>query len=176
MDGKDGKPGYGGGMGGLLGGGDGGGILQRLRGGGKAGGANPSLGGWAVGAQAVALPDGLAYLVPKDADLVLSTHFHPIGKAESEQSVVGLYFAKKPPSQPFASIQLPPLFGVFSGLKIPAGAKDYVIKDSFTLPIDIKGFGVGAHAHYLAKSMKLTATLPDKSVKVLFTIPDWDFN
>jgi len=39
-----------------------------------------TLGGWALGANAKALPDGLAFFVPKEADLVLSTHFHPSGK------------------------------------------------------------------------------------------------
>ena len=175
-DGKDGRPGYDGGMGGVVGGGGGnlGGLLQKARGGKGGGGA--SLGGWAVGAQPVALPDGLAYFVPKGADLVLSTHFHPTGKPEREQSVVGLYFSKAPPTRQFAAVQLPPLFGVFSGIKIPAGEKRYALKDSFTLPVDVKAFGVGAHAHYLAKTMRLTATLPDGEKRTLLWIPDWDFN
>jgi hypothetical protein len=124
----------------------------------------------------VELPDGLAYFVPKGADLILSTHFHPIGKAEDEQSTVGLYFAKKPPEKQFTTVQLPPLFGVFNGLDIPAGAKKYTLDDSFTLPVDVQAFGVGAHAHYLCREMTLTATLPDGTKKTLLSIPDWDFN
>ena len=54
--------------------------------------ASLSLGGWAVGAQAKQLPDGLAFFVPKGADLILSTHFHPSGKPEKEMSTLGLYF------------------------------------------------------------------------------------
>jgi hypothetical protein len=151
--------------------------LGNLRG--VLGGGQPapigSLGGWAVGAQARILPEGLAWYLPKNADLILSTHFHPSGKPEKEVSTVGIYFADKAPTKKFTGIQLPPLFGVFKGLDIPAGAKEYTIEDSFTLPVDVKAFGVGAHAHYLAKQMRLTARLPGGRTRTLLWISDWDF-
>jgi hypothetical protein len=134
------------------------------------------LGGWALGGRALQLPDGLAFFVPKGADLILSTHFHPAGKMEHEQSTVGLYFADAPPTQAFTTIQLPPIFGVFEGLDIPAGEQRYVVKDSFVVPVDVLAFSVGAHAHYLGKHMKLTATLPDSTVRTLLRIDDWDFS
>jgi hypothetical protein len=34
---------------------------------------------------------------------------------------------------------------------------------------------VGAHAHYIGKTMKMTATFPDGSIKTLLDIKDWDF-
>jgi hypothetical protein len=135
----------------------------------------PSLGGWALGARARELPEGLAYKLPKGSDLILSTHFHASGKEEEEASTVALYFADKPPVQRFTGIQVPPVFGALSGINIPAGKKDYAIESSFTLPVDVKGFGVSAHAHYLAMDFELTATLPDGKTKTLLTIPDWDF-
>ena len=121
-------------------------------------------------------PTGLAFPLPKGSDLILSTHFHPSGKAQMEKSTVGLYFASGPPTQAFTTIQLPPLFSVFEGLDIPAGQERYTIQDSFVIPIDVKAFSVGAHAHYLGKEMKLTATLPDGTAKTLLWIKDWDFS
>lgn len=191
----DPEPGFGSGMGGFAGGalrrrfglggagaGQSGGAAVEPGGGAAAAAsgviADPSggaLGGWAVGAQARALPDGLAYFLPKGSDLVLSSHFHPSGKVEEEISTVGLYFAKAPPQQSFAGIQLPPLFGALTGLNIPAGSKDYSISDSFVLPVDVKAFGASAHAHYLAKQMHLTATLPSGETKKILWINDWDF-
>ena len=35
--------------------------------------------------------------------------------------------------------------------------------------------GVGAHAHYLATNLKMTATLPGGEVKTLLLIKDWNF-
>lgn len=133
------------------------------------------IGGWAVGGQPSFFPENLAVKIPKNSDLVIQYHFHPSGKVEEEKSVVGLYFAKEPPKRTMARIQMPPHYSLFSGLDIPAGEKDYVIKDSYTLPVAIEAVGVASHAHYIAKQMKLTATLPDGAVKTLFHVKDWDF-
>ena len=134
-----------------------------------------SLGGWAVGSQPQRLPHGLALKLPKGADLVMQYHFHPTGKAETEESTIGLYFAKSAPERTLSSLQFPPSYGLFAGLRIPPGDKTYSLKDSFVLPVDVEAIGVGAHAHYIAKRMKLTATLPDGQVKTLLAINDWDF-
>src|SRR5262249_27839907 len=94
LDEEDPLPGYNGGMGGIARSFFGSGNLRRpinnqsvdqpvLIGG---------LGGWAVGAQGRALPEGLSWTVPKGSDLVISTHFHPSGKPEKEISTVGIYF------------------------------------------------------------------------------------
>jgi hypothetical protein len=181
-------PGFRGSMGGgvRLGGARGGrGGLAGLLGGGGAADDPPAdpiarvaggLGGWALGGRALELPAGLAFPVPKGSDLILSTHFHPSGKAQMEKSTIGLYFASGPPTQAFTTIQLPPLFSVFEGIDIPAGQERYTVQDSFVIPVDVKAFSVGAHAHYLGKEMKLTATLPDGTAKTLLWIKDWDFS
>jgi hypothetical protein len=141
----------------------------------RVGGATIALGGWAVGAQPHFYPDGLALHVPKGSDLVVQYHFHPTGKPEAEKSLIGLYFAKKPPEQTLTRVQMPPHYSLFSGLDIPAGEKDFVIRDSYTLPVATDGVGIGAHAHYLATQLKMSATLPDGAVKTLLFIKDWDF-
>ena len=135
-----------------------------------------SLGGWAVGATPRFLPVGLARPLAAGSDLILSTHFHPSGKVEHEKTTVGLYFAKEAPSRSFTGFQIPPLYGSLSNIDIPAGESNYVVRDSFTLPIDIDLVSVGAHCHYIGKSMQAVATLPDGSSKKLFRIADWDFN
>jgi hypothetical protein len=194
QDAEDSTPGFAGAMGGFAGRGNLAGLLGI--GGGRGGGRNGAgradrreaadqdvdvmraiagLGGWALGAQARMMPDGLAYFVPKGSDLVLSTHFHPSGKAEKETSVVGIYFAKAAPTQAFSGVQLPPIFGVLEGINIPAGEKEYTIRDSWVLPVDVKAFNAGAHAHYLAKHMTLTATFPDRTTRTLLEIRDWNF-
>jgi hypothetical protein len=71
---------------------------------------------------------------------------------------------------------MPPLFGALAGIDIPAGQKRFTIKDSFELPIDAEVVSAGAHAHYLAKDMRMTATLPDGRKRELMHIADWKFN
>jgi hypothetical protein len=138
-------------------------------------GGRLGLGGWAVGGSPSGLPDGLARSLPAGSDLVLQMHFHPTGKVEREQATVGIYFAE-PPTRTLTGLQMPPVFGALAGIDIPAGEKGYTISDSFTMPIDVEVVSAGGHAHYLAKQMRMTATLPDGQKKELFDIPDWKFN
>jgi hypothetical protein len=161
LDGADGRPGFGGmGTVGIIGGGN----------------DSQGLGGWAVGATPQMMPEGTATRVPKGSDFLLQVHFHPSGKPETEKSQIGLYFAEGPPAKSLMSIGVPALFGVGAGIDIPAGTKDYTIKESFTLPGDVKVYSAGAHAHYIAKQMIAMATLPDGTSRSLLRINDWDFN
>ena len=133
------------------------------------------LGGIAVGGQPHLLPGGLALQLPRGTDLMFQYHFHPIGKEETEQSTIGLYFAKKAPDHTLANVQLPVTYSLFSGLDIAPGNRDFRIHDSFVLPVDVQAVSIGAHAHYIGKTMKMTATFPNGSVKTLLDIKDWDF-
>ena len=159
-DGADGRPGFGG-MGAV-------GVGTA--------GSSQSLGGWAVGATPMMLPKGIALRLPKGSDFLLQMHFHLSGKAETEKSLVGIFFSDKPPDKDLLSVQLPALFGVGAGIDISPGDKAFTIRDSYTLPGDVSVFSAIAHAHYLAKDMKAFATLPDGSTRPLIWIPDWDFN
>ena len=70
---------------------------------------------------------------------------------------------------------MPPHYSLFSDLNIPPGEKDFVIRDSYELPVGIEAVGVSAHAHYLGKEMIMKATLPGGDQKTLLLIKDWDF-
>lgn len=133
------------------------------------------IGGWDVGTQPTELPHGLSWFVPKGADLVVQIHYHPNGKEMTDQSSVGFHYSDKPSSRPWTIVQVPPHFGRLQGIDIKAGEKEHIEKASFILPEDCEAFAVNAHAHYLAKRMELTATLPDgKSMRLLRT-SRWDF-
>ena len=120
-------------------------------------------------------PDGIAQPLPARTNVVVQLHLHPSGKVEHEQGRLAIYFAKQRPAKSLVSVQVPPQFGFAMGIDIPAGQSRYTINDSFVLPVDVEAFGARGHAHYLAKEMKMTATLPDGSVKGLLWIGDWDF-
>ena len=134
------------------------------------------LGGWAVGASPRFLPDGLALPMLKGSDVVIQMHFHPTGKREIERSTLGIYFADHAPERRLAQIKLPGLFGIGAGIDIPADEKTYAIESTATLPVDVNVFAVAPHAHYLAREIKATATLPDGSTRPMLWIQDWDFN
>jgi len=138
-------------------------------------GGLPSLGGWVPGMTPRFFPDGIAQPLPAHTNLIIQLHLHPSGKVEHEQGRMAIYLSKQPPSKRLTSLQVPPTFGFAMGLDIPPGEKRYTIKDSFVLPVDVDAIGARGHAHYLAREMKMTATLPDGSTKGLLWISDWDF-
>ena len=43
------------------------------------------------------LPDGMVKYLRKGSDLVLQIHYHPDGKEETDESVVGIHFSKQTP-------------------------------------------------------------------------------
>ena len=154
LDGKDGKPGFNG-------------MSFRQSG---------ALGGYVPGVSPRRLPEDLARPLPKGSDLVLSTHFHPSGKVEMEQTTVGIYLTDTAPLRKLEELQIPPGFGRSAGIDIPPGETNFTIKDSFKLPVDVEAFSVSGHAHYICETMKMTATHPDGTTQVLLDIPDWDLD
>lgn len=129
------------------------------------------LGGWAPGVMAHFLPEGVGRPIKAGSDLILHTHFHPSGKVEKEQSVVGLYFAKAPPQKLLMSMPRSS-----REIDIAPGDKNYRIENNFTLPVGVDLEGIIPHAHLLCRQIKVTATLPDGTVEPLIWIKDWDWN
>lgn len=115
--------------------------------------------------------EGLSWVLEPGTDLVLQMHMQPSGKPEVIQSSIGIYFTDKPPSLLPFKIRL-----ISFDIDIPAGQKDYVVRDSFVLPVDAEVIGVLPHAHDLGKDLRTFATLPDGTKKWLLRIKEWDFN
>jgi len=162
LDGKDGQPGF-----------PGFGTIFTV--GNPLAALNGGLGGWVPGTTPAFLPDGIALPLPKGSDFLMQTHFHPNGQPQTEKTVVGLYFGPAP-TRIMTQVQVPAFFGIRANINIPAGVPDYKVRSSFTLPVDVDAVGVAAHAHYLGKEAKLTATLPTGEVKILLWIRRWEFN
>ena len=128
------------------------------------------LGGWAPGATPPPASAEYSQLIRKGTDIVVQIHYHPSGKAEEDQSALGLKFSG-PPTKGRTGIILS-----YRRIDIPAGDAHYVVKTGVTLPRDVDVFGITPHAHYLGKDMKVNAVLPDGTIQHLIWIKDWDFN
>ena len=126
--------------------------------------------GWTPGQVPPLLPKGLAWRLSPGTDLVVELHMQPSGKAENVQPTIGFYFGADPPERTPAMLRLGR-----QSIDIPAGAKEYVITDSFVTPVDLEVQAVQPHAHYRAKEMVGFASLPDGSVRPLVHIRDWNF-
>ena len=127
---------------------------------------------WKPGTIPYVEPEGMALRLDKGTDLILNTHLQPSGKPEVIQPSIGLYFTPHP------ATKLPMLLQLENDAKldIPAGQKDFLVTDEFTLPIDVELLAIYPHAHYLGKDIQAFATLPDGTTKTLVHIPQWNLN
>ena len=121
-------------------------------------------------------PDGIAQPLPSHSNVVMQLHLHPNGKAQVEDGRLAIYFSKIPPQKSLTGIQVPPAFGFAIGIDIPPGEGNYVLRDSFALPVDVEAYGARGHAHYLGREMKMTARLPGGQTRGLLWIGRWDFS
>ena len=132
-----------------------------------------SLGGWAPGTVPRRRPDGVGMLLSKGSDLILQIHYKPSGKPESDQSTLGVTFAKGPVSDTkiVAGLRI-----VNFNLDLPAGASRRKVTARSTVPTDVHAIGITPHMHWLGQEMTVTATLPNGTVTPLIRIKEWDFN
>jgi hypothetical protein len=130
-----------------------------------------AVGGWSPGNVPMAMPEGISVWLPRKTDLVIQIHYHPTGKAEEDQSSIGLYFADKPPTKHLVDIGLSSRH-----IDIPAGETNYKVHDHFTIPVDVDATGIIPHAHYVCRKVEGWAILPNGQRISLLRIDDWDFN
>ena len=138
--------------------------------------SNLSLGGYVPGTMPTKLPGDLAMYLPKGSDIIVQTHFHPSGKVEQEQGELAIYFAEQPPTKQLVSIQVPAMFGIGVGIRVPAGEANYVVEESYELPFAIRVVSIGAHAHYICREASMYAKLPSGESIALLEIDDWDLD
>lgn len=126
--------------------------------------------GWTPGQIAPLISGDLAWRLDPGTDLVVQLHMPPSGATESVKPEVGFYFSDEPPARVPSIVRLGS-----QGIEIPPGESSYRIGDSYVLPTDVELLAIQPHAHYRAKDITGTATLPDGTTKTLIHIGDWDF-
>lgn len=127
--------------------------------------------GWTPGQSRPLAPPEMAWRLDPGAEMLLELHLTPGTQPEAVQSRIGFYFTAAAPTRNTATIRLGR-----QNLDIPAGARDYVARDRYVLPVDVEVYGVQPHAHYLAREISGFATLPDGTRRWLISISDWDFD
>ena len=126
--------------------------------------------GWTPGQVAPLLPQGLSWRLERGSDLVVEVHMQPSGRPETVQPSIGIFFTDEPPARTPLMVRLGR-----QSIDIPPGEERYTISDSFVLPVPVAIHAVQPHAHYRARDLEGTATLPDGTTRPLIHIADWDF-
>jgi hypothetical protein len=114
-------------------------------------------------------PEGLAKFIPAGSDLVFQMHYTTNGHAASDQTSMGLVFAKKPPQQRVLTLQLNR-----HGLMIPPHAESFEVEVQGTLPNDCTLLSFFPHMHLRGKRFEYNLVHPDGQAETLLKV-NWDF-
>jgi tetratricopeptide (TPR) repeat protein len=127
--------------------------------------------GWAPGRGPIVSPDGMPWLLPRGATLVVEMHVVPQSSPRVIDPTIGLFYTSAAPVRSPVTVRLGS-----KSIDIPAGERRYVVTDSLELPVAAELMSVYPHAHYLGNEMKVEATLPGGALKTLLHIKRWDFH
>jgi tetratricopeptide (TPR) repeat protein len=126
--------------------------------------------GWTPGQVSPLLPKGMGWVLEPGTDLVVEIHMQPSGKPEPVAPSIGLYFTDDPPERTPVMLRLGR-----QNIDIPAGDSNFVVEDSFVLPVDVELQALQPHAHQRAREVEGMAKLPDGTERSLIKIKSWDF-
>ena len=124
--------------------------------------AADSLGTWMPGQAVSRFPKNVARLLPAGARIVMQIHYHKTKEAVSDQSSLGLYFARDRATKPLRTIAL-----AATETDIPAGAERYRVRVSYTIPEAAEAIAIRPLLFPFAKSVEATAYRPDGMTEVL---------
>ena len=117
-------------------------------------------------------PEGTARKIPAGASVNFQIHYsRTTGKAEVDETSVGLVFAKAPPRK--ISRRTDVSNEMFL---VPPGAADHAVSECHTFDHDVLITSITPHMHLRGKSMRIVADYPNGQKETLLWVPAYDFN
>jgi hypothetical protein len=114
-------------------------------------------------------PERSAKFIPAGSDLVFQMHYMTHGHAASDQTSVGIVFAKKPPTQRVLTLQL-----TNDHFVIPPGAPDFRVEVHGSLPNDAVLLSFFPHMHLRGKRFEYNILHPGSASETLLRV-NYDF-
>jgi mono/diheme cytochrome c family protein len=117
------------------------------------------------------LQDGIAWRIPKGANLCLQLHLVSTGKMETCKMQVGLRFAR-------GKVDKLLYYHSFDDANIEIGAHDraYRITKQLKLEQDVSAIGLFSHMHLRGKAMTFAANYPGGDRRWLMALPNYSFD
>jgi hypothetical protein len=114
-------------------------------------------------------PAGMAKYIPSGSDIVFQMHYMAHGHPASDQSSIGIVFAKEPPKQRVLTLQL-----TNDHFVIPPGADDFRVEARGTIPNDATLLSFLPHMHLRGKRFEYNIVRPRGQIETLLRVK-WDF-
>jgi cytochrome c553 len=117
-------------------------------------------------------PAGTARRIPAGANLSFQIHYSKAtGKEETDETSVGLIFAKEPPRVVAKRVDLSNLM-----FRIPAGDPNVEVSECHTFQQDLYLTSLTPHMHLRGKDARFTVTYPNGEHETLLFVPHYNFN
>jgi peroxiredoxin len=126
----------------------------------------------APGTSPMVLPAGMAKRIPAGWRVVFVIHYAPNGTAQTDQTRLGLTFAR--PAAVRHEVVTRLLYD--PDLRIPPHAADHRVEQSWRAPADMLLLAMFPHMHLRGKSFRYEAHYPDGTRETLLSVPRYDFN
>jgi hypothetical protein len=139
----------------------------------QGGGGMPddTIAGFAPGVPASLLAPGQARLMKAGSDIVLQMHYTASGTAATDQSKVGIVWAKQPPKERVLT-----LAAGTTKFAIPPGDPDYKVDAQITLAAESTLVAMLPHMHLRGKAFTFRLVKPDGTTEELLSVPHYDFS
>jgi hypothetical protein len=132
----------------------------------------PVLGFYSPGKDIDSFPDDTAKVIPPGSNIVIQMHYSKTtGKAETDQTSVGLVFYKTVPSKVITSN------GALNHyFMIPAGDDNHEVTACYNFRQDTELITLMPHMHKRGKDMRYEVIYPDGRRETLLYVPHYSFN
>ncbi len=132
-------------------------------------GSAVSVCGWAPGLGPYSYPEGVGFYVEQDAEVAFENHYHLYGKATTDKSYIGIYYAKEPVKKYITGS----IIGT-QKLQIPANTTSFKKSVWAYVPADIELYDLTPHMHYIGQSVNVEVQFPDGRTQSLLKLDNWD--
>jgi hypothetical protein len=127
--------------------------------------------GYAPGQPAEILHPGEGKLIKAGSDIVFEVHYTPNGTPTTDQTKLGLVFAKTPPKD--RVLTLSASNGTF---KIPPGDPDYKVDATFEVRKDVTLVALHPHMHSRGKAFEYRLVFPDGKKETILSVPAFNWH
>jgi hypothetical protein len=127
--------------------------------------------GTVPGGSPMVLTDGVAFLIPKKATLLLQIHYVSTGKPEQCQINVGFRYAREVVQKRLHHMLLED-----NNFAIPPESPAYPVGAKQALDCNAVGIGLFVHMHLRGRDMAFRASYPDGKSETLLVVPNYSFD
>lgn len=127
--------------------------------------------GYAPGTDPLPYPEGTGVLFRKGDRLKVEIHYTVTGRAEEDQTRIGLHLLDSPPAKRLETSALS-----HHRFKIPPHDREFAQSVVKKIDGNVLLYGINPHMHFRGKRMRFTLKSPDGSERVLLSVPNYNFN